>query len=337
MAYGEEFLVKETQYSKPSEFKKIDIKYGGVDWKKALFKSQDSSAYIAPNLVLSAGENDQISFSASTTYVPILENIFNKLRNSTAGKLITGVQEANQAFSALLDSMEQELKLLPIPAKARFQTSMARLPAWDKTEPLDIGSFKFKLHMGMADVYDARTEVYNPALALFSANLPIKRGGFLYGPVPGPAYTYGLLAGTGVKAIGSIRNAMSNSYSLERALSDVIQSVEGTLNKTIGGERGSITLQWGNFSFPTFTVDRTKITFSKETDSYGFPIWAEVSWDNCKTLHIAHMGIIPFKDASAKESTDLVDSTKESAEREGGLNQETEALVAEQLRSAGLG
>jgi hypothetical protein len=245
-------------------------------------------------------------------FMNTLENIFKKLRNSTMGKVITGLSDTVQAVQAMSMVTEGQImkELQILPPKARFQTTLAQLPAWESTGPMEIGSFKFRLYFGMAGDYDARKEVYNPALALFSVNLPQKKGGFLFGPMPGPAYAYGEIAGSLVNALKT--NALSTSYDLESALSRILRGAEKGLSDQISKERGTVDLTWGRFQFPPFFVENTRVTFSKETDTNGYPIYAEVSWEGCKTLQVAHWGLLPFKNADASAKAPEEYTTPES-------------------------
>lgn len=294
--------------------REIHILMGGVSWLKASFPPNTETTYVAPGVKLYMDTN--INFSASTKYEAILQTFFKKLQSSTPGKIVNGLAKLGQAAagveSVLKTDVTKNLQILP--PEARYQTTLASLPAWDSTEPIDIGSFTFTFYMGMAGVYNGRTEVYNPALALYRVNQPSKQGGILYGPSMSAADAYGLISGSIIKAVQSAANTAVGgvsavpsasetagaAFKIEQAISKAVESVETTLRDAIVKKSGVIQLTVGKFKFPPFTVDNSKVEFSKETDNNGFPIKATVSWSGCKTIEMAHKQQIPFLDVDVE-------------------------------------
>lgn len=290
-------------------YKEVKICFGGKDWREAAFAETASGwrSYIADGIKLYV--DDDISFTASTEFDPILESVFARLQNSTAGKVLGGIRKLSQAADAMASAMDRKdlaKKIQILPPQARYQTTLAKLPAWKSTNPIDIGSFSFNFYLGMTDKFDGRTEVYNPALALYRVNQPIKRGGELIGPSITPAAAYGLIAGATATAVRNVITTTSESsdeieteqgtaYKIEASLSKALEGIENTLYTKIIAERGVVQITWGQFNFPPFVVENSQVKFSKETDDNGYPVKGTVTWSGCKSIEMAYYQQIPYK------------------------------------------
>lgn len=301
--------------------KKITLSFGGKKWYESAFGDKWRD-YLAPAFEDSLIFVDQnIRFSSSTEYEEVLKSLFEKLKNSTPGKIASGLQKLSSfaagVASTMTDSEENAqkqafLKKLQImPAGARYQTTLASMPAWKDTSKLNIGSFTFNFYLGMAGDWDGRTEVYNPALALYKVNLPSKEKGVLRGPLPPTSEVFGVVA---AKVTSSVKTAAGQAFSggnagddsdsgmqyqIEKALSEALTSMEEGLKTTLSTYSGAVSLTWGKFKFPLFTVKDTSIEFSKETDTNGYPIKATVTWNGCETVEMAYREQLEFALAAA--------------------------------------
>ncbi len=107
---------------------------------------------------------------------------------------------------------------------------------WTGTEPLS-STLSLKFSM----INDAKTEVVNPAVALTKLVLPTTgAGGSLIGPGP-----------------------------------SILSTFEGKESNEIGKSK-NIHCYIGNFKISNVIFTRAVPTFSKNTDQYGYPIWATI-------------------------------------------------------------
>lgn len=213
-----------TMGSSPNEWKRVKVTAGqgtGNARKSifSLFGGKDPSAYFAPGLEnsLFLDGDKGVTFSVSTKYVPVLEQMMKKFKDSSLGKAVGLIQKMSDLAAGLdLSKLAENIKtkgvggtaamkaISILPANVRYQTKFQNLPAWDSTGPVELGSFTFKFYLGMAGVYDGRTEVYNPALAFSKINQPSEIAtGVLQGPIPNTAWVYGVIGGAMAGAISS--------------------------------------------------------------------------------------------------------------------------------------
>ena len=93
----------------------------------------------------------------------------------------------------------------------------------------------------------------------------------------------------------TLESAMNNIMGkFEQDLSDVIDLWPGA---------GLVQIQIGQIALPKMTVENTAVEFSYDTDDKGYPIWAEVTWSNCKTLEVATVQQMPLRSASSDDGT----------------------------------
>jgi hypothetical protein len=313
---------------KPNPYKEIKITVGGKDWKDAFGQGQPN-VYFAENLKLYFDKNQGVDFSVSSKYSSVLSGLMEKFKNSTPGKIMGVIQKFSDVAGAIsayekaktseggasttqknAAVQEAASKIRVLPPNVRYQTKLQTLPAWEETSPLELGAFKFRFYMGMAGVWDARTEVYNPAIALMRVNQPIElRAGVLHGPLPSTAFVYGVIGKAFADSATSTAQKMAINPSASGVKSDegAAFAYEGLLNNamaTFEDQLFNAIQQWpgwglvqvsiGHFAFPVMSVARTRVTFSPDTDEHGFPIWADVDWSDCKSIEMATADQIPL-------------------------------------------
>jgi len=189
--------------STPNDWKEVKIRVGNKEiWDLFGTKTTGPSTpgHFAPGIKLFLDSDKGVNFKVSAKYVPVLEQMMKKFKDSTAGKAIGLIQKMSD-LSAGLDAASLNTKvkkdgaasalkgIKALPANVRYQTKFQSLPAWDSTGPVELGSFTFKFYLGMAGEYNGRTEVYNPALAFMKVNQPSEiSSGLLQGPLPNTAW-----------------------------------------------------------------------------------------------------------------------------------------------------
>jgi hypothetical protein len=320
----------------PNPYKEVKITVGGVDWKTA-FGQGAPEAYFAENLKLYLDKNQGVDFSVSSKYSSVLSGLMEKFKSSTPGTIMGVIQKFSDVASAITTyEKEKETgtataaskkaaiteaanKIRMLPPNVRYQTKLQTLPAWEETSPLELNAFKFRFYMGMAGAWDARTEVYNPAIALMKVNQPIElSAGVLRGPLPSTAFVYGVIGKAFAStAVGIARDLATNpnaagiktnegaAYAFEGLLNNAMATFENQLFSAIKQWPGwgLVQVSIGRFDFPLMSVARTRVTFSPDTDEHGFPIWADVDWSDCKSIEIATANQIPLiGDAEGNQS-----------------------------------
>jgi hypothetical protein len=341
----------------PNPNKKVFLTMGSTPWRRALTPSgANSDDYFASNLELYLDQD--IQFSATNEYSNPFKELLAKFKDSTVGKLASGLKGAIDAYNGVVDIVRQPdqspragmasgptssgsqnnfseaaatkdrrnaayyraTRVGAFAPNVRYQTRLANVPAWGGTSVVKLSSFTFKFYMGMADEWDARTEVYNPVVALYSMSLPSGGAGYLRGPLPSTAYVYGsigaAMAGTVVnqfnesaknsgvfyktkyvagsaddqrEADKSFREAKAEqvAYDFEKTITRMVDKFEKTMFSMISGWGGLIALTVGRFVFPAMIVKDTSMRFSRDTDEHGFPIWGEVTWSGCESIMVA--------------------------------------------------
>ncbi len=226
-----------------NEWKKVKIIVGGGSNAKTIWdlfsgKGTDKlQNYFAPNIdeCLFLDNDVGVSFKVSSKYVSVLEQMMKKFKDSTIGRAASLIQKLSD-FAAGLDAASVQKgiasgkitgrsvlsNLRVLPANVRYQTKFQNLPAWDSTGPIELGSFTFRFYLGIAGLYDGRTEVYNPALAMSKINQPSQvASGLLQGPLPNTAWVYGVIgkavatsvSGAIINTGGNFLNAAATSIS----------------------------------------------------------------------------------------------------------------------------
>jgi len=315
----------------PNPYKEIKITVGGKDWKDA-FGQGDPNAYFAKDLKLYFDKNQGVDFSVTSKYNPVLSGLMEKFKSSTPGKIMGVIQKFSDTTSAIAAyekdktaankksaMTEAASRIRMLPPNVRYQTKLQNLPAWEETSPLELNAFKFRFYMGMAGEWDARTEVYNPAIALMKVNQPIEQStGVLRGPLPSTAFVYGVIGKAFADAAVStarwwaanpdaagIKTDEGAAYAFEGVLNNTMATFENQLFNAIGQWPGwgLVQISIGRFFFPVMSVARTRVTFSPDTDEHGFPIWADVDWSDCKSIEMATANQMPLiGDAKGSES-----------------------------------
>jgi hypothetical protein len=211
--------------STPNAWKEVKVTIGNKDiW--ALFGGDQRDTYFAHSIRLFLDGDKGVNFKVSAKYVPVLEQMMKKFKDSTVGKAIGliqkmadlagGIDAGSLATTAKSGSASKIFSNLQVvPANVRYQTKFQNLPAWDSTGPVELGSFTFKFYLGMAGEYNGRKEVYNPALAFMKVNQPSEiRSGMLQGPLPNTAWVYGVI---GASLAGAVKNTITK-YGTEAAV-----------------------------------------------------------------------------------------------------------------------
>lgn len=322
---------------KLNPYKEIRITVGGRDWRET-FGQGNPDAYFAKNIKLYFDKNQGVDFSVTSKYNPVLSGLMEKFKSSTPGKIMGVIQKFSDVAGAIsayekakasetgasasqksAAAWEAASKIRMLPPNVRYQTKLQSLPAWEDTSPLELNSFKFRFYMGMAGEWDARTEVYNPAIALMKVNQPIEQSaGVLRGPLPSTAYVYGVIGKAFADSVvGTARTWAANpdsagiktdegaAYAFEGVLNTTMAKFEDQLFNAIAQWPGwgLVQVSIGRFTFPVMSVARTRVTFSPDTDEHGFPIWADVDWSDCKSIEMATANQMPLVgDAKGSES-----------------------------------
>lgn len=312
-------------------YKQLKLTIGGKPWTRAIVPEGRSEAeFFAPGI-----ENyltlNEISVSASSEYSPALKALIDKMKSSTPGKAFSAIRKGSSLVGGALnarggDEEGRELSdrdragilsnMTLMPPNVRYQTSLMYLPAWDETKAVGIESFSFDFHIGMAGAWDARTEVYNPVIALMTINVPYKSGSTrLHGPLPSRAYVYGhlgeRLSGIATRvardtlAGADAANSDEDRYSFEQQFDRELGGIEQSMKNLVMGYRGIATMEIGRIKLPPFSVGDTSYTFSTETDDNGFPIHGTITWNKIETIEVANRSLDVFKlyDQNAIETT----------------------------------
>ncbi len=345
----------------PNLDKVVNLYIGTVPWQTALTpKGKTPADYFAQDLELYLEQD--IQFSATNEYSNPFKELLAKFKDSTVGKLASGLKGAIDAYNGVVDLVSQpsraprdDMSTSPTPPSGpkdnaaefasakgkrdaayyratrvgvfapnvRYQTKLSNLPAWNGTTPVQLSSFTFRFYMGMANAWDARTEVYNPAVALYSMCLPSGGAGYLRGPLPSTAYIYGSIGAAMAGAVsGQFNESAANSgvfykakytagskedwresdkaqreakaeqiaYNFEKTITGLVDKFEKSLLTMISGWGGLISMAVGRFNFPAMTVKTTSMRFSRDVDEHGFPIWGEVTWSGCEAIMVATKG-----------------------------------------------
>jgi len=345
----------------PNPYKEIKITVGGKDWRDT-FGQGDPDAYFAKGIKLYFDKNQGVDFSVTSKYNPVLSGLMEKFKSSTPGKIMGVIQKFSDVASAIATyekdkaagtataagkrgaMTEAASRIRMLPPNVRYQTKLQSLPAWEETSPLELNAFKFRFYMGMAGEWDARTEVYNPAIALMKVNQPIEQStGVLRGPLPSTAFVYGVIGKAFAdSAVGTARWWAANpdaagiktdegaAYAFEGVLNNTMATFENQLFNAIGQWPGwgLVQVSIGRFVFPVMSVARTRVTFSPDTDEHGFPIWADVDWSDCKSIEMATANQIPLiGDARGNQSS--VSDYFNTPATEEALKAEADRLKAE--------
>ena len=311
---------------KINKHKLLTIKMGGVAWPTVLANllggsNANPDDFFAPGIENVLALDEDVSFAAESEYKAALADLLDDLKKSTPGKAFNAMRKASAIVQGVSSSMNEGTaaptdgdrrsaiaNMAIMPPNVRYQTSMTNLKAWESVKPLQIfSSVTFKFYMGIAGAWDGRTEVYNPVIALSTVNLPEKRdpsGIALQGPLPSVPYVYGQLAGTAAKiardaassAFASGSQDDNSQYAFESAINDAMGQMERDMFSMMSGWRGMINLQVGNrIKLPTFTVKKTNVTFSRDTDDKGYPIWGEVTWDGIESVELPYTNMETFR------------------------------------------
>ena len=335
----------------PNQYKEVHIYFnGGNNWWIQLGGPDKTWQKYFPEVNGTCGLHlyldKGVSLRVDSEFAPVLEDLMNKFKTTTVGKAVGLVQKAIDVMNAigtvtkpttkgeasgLIGKATSNLKVLP--PNVRYETKFQKLPAWKSTSALNIGDFKFRFYMGQAGVWDARQEVYNPALAFMKVNQPSEpTPGRLQGPMPSTSWVYGVLGASLAKSVGSAISSAAqkaqgnveagNSFAtaaaehadstiaatLEATAADLEKRLSDRLNNWPGN--GLITVKIGQFTFPRMYVPKTSVEFSPETDENGYPIWADVTWSGCQTVEVATTEQMPLKsvDGTLFPTTTTTDS-----------------------------
>jgi hypothetical protein len=221
----------------PNINKVVFLNVGTVPWRQALApKDSNPDDYFAPGLNLYLEQD--IQFSASNEYSNPFKELLAKFKDSTVGKLASGLKGAIDAYNGIVEvigsspttsggnkynpdgspatpgpnvsatgkanaAYYRATRVGVFAPNVRYQTKLSNIPAWNGTSPVRLSSFTFRFYMGMAEAWDGRTEVYNPTVALYSMCLPSGGAGFLRGPLPSTAYIYGSIGAAMAGAVSS--------------------------------------------------------------------------------------------------------------------------------------
>ena len=284
----------------------------GENWIKVLgtaFNLEPIEDYISPGLVDLIGLEGNTTFTISTSNetTPALAKAMEKMKKTPIGKLGQGAMAAGRMVGGVAASTTDAedtaadqgptragfLESLGLPGNVRYQTDLSLLPAWQGTSPVKLESITFNFQMGMAGDWDARTEVYNPVIALAAANLPRREGARLYGPLPSQEFVLGTIIG-GLLSGG---DEGGGAFNIEQSIESVFQRAEARarFNLYNGGWTGIWGASLGRLKLPDFYVGSTSHSFSTDTDDNGYPISGKVVWSEIKSLRVAHRGLETFR------------------------------------------
>lgn len=168
--------------------------------------------------------DEDITLSLSTSFKPLFGNVSNPIIDALGG---LSADVIGLGFSS--------------------QFKEFGIQVWEKTDPLSV-NVTITFNLGIKDWWDARREVYSPAIALASLPLPKE----------------GLDAG----------DTLTNLQPPGPPSSSLLE------NEKYGGKYKPISMQIGRILYvPQVIVKKAEPTFSAETDENGNPIWAKVNLD----------------------------------------------------------
>jgi hypothetical protein len=271
----------------------------GADWVTALAASRGIKAadYFAPGLESLLGMEGNTTFTLSTSaeIKPALKDLLDNLQKTPLGKISEGISMASGLAAGVADanSADAFVNSLGLPPNVRYQTELSLLPAWNGQSEVKLESLTFNFTMGMTGAWDARTEVYNPVVALAAANLPVRNGAALKGPLPTPEY----ILGTVIKSLATSAGGAGGAFNVERAVSSVLRNAEDAALSALynGSWSGIWAASLGRIRLPDFYVVNTSHSFSTETDEHGFPISGKVVWSEIKSIKMAHRGLPMYR------------------------------------------
>lgn len=293
-----------------NEHKRLYLRAGSIEgdgskWVTRLAAAlgiKDPDKYFAPGLeeLLGMEGNTTFRISTSSEIKPALAGVLDKLKDTPMGRIARGAQMVSSMAQAA-DVGKATAASLGLPPNVRYQTDLSYIPAWQSTSPVKLESLTFKFTMGMAGVWDARTEVYNPVVALASVNLPFhKKGGSsaLTGPLPTQESVIGTVIGGLLDTVNTnMGSGADSAFNFETALSGAMQTAEKAAFKMYysGNWTGIWSATLGKMRLPDFYIKGTSYSFSTETDENGFPIAGEVTWNELSSIKVAHRGLPLFK------------------------------------------
>jgi len=260
--------------------KVIYITKNEADWK---------TGYDINDKILLYSEND-LSFSVAQTYEDPIAEIMAAARGTIAGKIVNGFAGVAE-FSSIFTN-------------TRLMTEYTGAKAWKNSSQISF-DLQFNFYMGMADAYDGRTEVYNPIAALANIFLPkVVSTVAVHGP--GPSYA-DILTKQGQASIDAIKDTVNTFWEKitkkfnaiggqTDALTNELKSKATSASDYVSNNSaGNISIRIGNiYSFDNVLPIDFTFSFSKETDSKGFPIYGSCSI-HCETFKMATTKSIPIK------------------------------------------
>lgn len=287
----------------------------GDDWVAVLagalgVPANEVDSYFAPGLkdLIGMEGNTTFRISATSEIKPALGGILDKLKSTPMAKLARGARALTGTVQGVADgeATRATAASLGFPPNVRYQTDLSYIPAWESTSPVKLESLTFKFTMGMAGVWDARREVYNPVVALAAANLPWKdtNSNALRGPLPTQEYVIGKVIGglldaanTNMGEGGGGIDEGSSAFHFEEQLSGAMQAAEQAAFEMYYSEgwTGIWSATLGRIQLPDFYIKGTSYSFSNETDENGYPIAGEVSWNELSSIRVAHRGLPLFR------------------------------------------
>jgi hypothetical protein len=260
--------------------KVIYITKNGADWK---------TGYTIADKIVLYTEND-LSFSVAQSYEDPIAEIMTAARGTIAGKIINGFAGVAE-FSSIFTN-------------TRLMTEYTGAKAWKNSSQIAF-DLQFNFYMGMADAYDGKTEVYNPIAALANVFLP-KVVSTLAIHGPGPSYV-DILTKQGQASIDALKDTVNTFWETITTKYNAVGGQTDALAKELTSKRtgasdyistnsaGNINIRIGNiYSFYNVLPIDFTFSFSKETDSNGFPIYGSCSI-HCETFKMATTESIPQK------------------------------------------
>jgi len=249
--------------------KLVVLTKGGSDWKLGYD--------IAPNIRLYL-END-VSISVNQTYEDPLKEIMEAMKSTKLGKLaadFAGVAEIGTLISG-----------------TRLMTKYVGSKAWKTSSQLDF-SLSFNFYMGMAGKWEGRTEVYNPIAALGNVFLPKVTSGIT---IAGPGPSYADILSTQAKSIlKDLTGADITNFANLQSESTAAQKTEqSTVHKVMKEmmTKNAVSVTIGKvYNFKSVLPMSFEYSFSKETDTEGYPISGSVNI-KCETFQIGTSDDLP--------------------------------------------
>jgi len=280
---------------RPNENKVLTVISGGKDFRETMTGQRFGGEFFPKNFFVPY-EAESVKFGSSATYGTPLASVVEKAKNHPIGKAASAFQKAATGINATATALSKTPEKPKVGSpNIKFNTIIGKIPSWDSPQQQSLDSMSFKFRFGMYGEYSGRTEVLNPAVALALINVPsIISGTRLTGPIPSTPWVMGYFVGALADQIFEVTKATYQNPSLsasavEARINSFLGNMEQKLFGMVAGWPGAVRVKMGNaWQTSLFTVEKTELTLSREVDTEGFPIWAEVNWSGIKTFENVH-------------------------------------------------